>query len=483
MGANRVIIFDPDWNPSTDMQARERAWRIGQKRDVTVYRLITSGTIEEKVYHRQIYKHFLTNKILKDPRQRRFFKAKDLTDLFVLGDGDAGRGTETSEIFGGGEERSERGPNVRAQLLNGMRKARASGAMAGEEENGRLAIEGPSRKGKEKVSDDEEGLEGLYKEDAVDEKPKGSGTETGLLQSLFESTGVHSTMDHDRIVGANDPENVIVDYEANRVARRAAEALKQSRAARATADVAVPTWTGRSGAAGAPDGVRRRFGATVNSRIVQQNRVSTSPEGSSGTRGLSGGLGRPGGLGGAGRGALSSSALLARVREGRQAAEEAHIGAGPSGSGLAGGLARASSPLAGGLRVLSRESSPAVQSPRSAQKGGANGLSIKSEPSTSGRAGAAGGGSANGNRSGSKTSGKGKVGGGSLQPEILIRQICTFLQERGGEAPSAELVQHFAERIREEDMALFRQLLKQIATLKKSETGGPSTWLIKPEYQ
>ena len=56
-------MFDPDWNPSTDMQARERAWRIGQKREVTVYRLITSGTIEEKVYHRQIYKQFLTNKV------------------------------------------------------------------------------------------------------------------------------------------------------------------------------------------------------------------------------------------------------------------------------------------------------------------------------------------------------------------------------------------------------------------------------------
>lgn len=56
-------MFDPDWNPSTDMQARERAWRIGQKKEVTVYRLITSGTIEEKVYHRQIYKQFLTNKV------------------------------------------------------------------------------------------------------------------------------------------------------------------------------------------------------------------------------------------------------------------------------------------------------------------------------------------------------------------------------------------------------------------------------------
>lgn len=48
-GANRVVIYDPDWNPATDTQARERAWRIGQQNAVTVYRLITAGTIEEKV--------------------------------------------------------------------------------------------------------------------------------------------------------------------------------------------------------------------------------------------------------------------------------------------------------------------------------------------------------------------------------------------------------------------------------------------------
>ena len=51
-GADRVLIFDPDWNPSTDTQARERAWRIGQTKPVTIYRLVTAGTIEEKIYHR-----------------------------------------------------------------------------------------------------------------------------------------------------------------------------------------------------------------------------------------------------------------------------------------------------------------------------------------------------------------------------------------------------------------------------------------------
>ena len=37
-GADRILIFDPDWNPSTDTQARERAWRIGQEKQVTIYR-------------------------------------------------------------------------------------------------------------------------------------------------------------------------------------------------------------------------------------------------------------------------------------------------------------------------------------------------------------------------------------------------------------------------------------------------------------
>ena len=64
-GANRVIIYDPDWNPSTDLQARERTWRIGQNRHVTIYRLLSTGTIEEKIYHRYIWKLlFLISKFI-----------------------------------------------------------------------------------------------------------------------------------------------------------------------------------------------------------------------------------------------------------------------------------------------------------------------------------------------------------------------------------------------------------------------------------
>jgi len=96
-GADRVLLFDPDWNPSTDAQARERAYRIGQLKDVTVYRLITKGTIEEKVYHRQIFKQFLTNKVLSDPKQKRYFSQSDIRDLFTLGS--AQGKAETANIF------------------------------------------------------------------------------------------------------------------------------------------------------------------------------------------------------------------------------------------------------------------------------------------------------------------------------------------------------------------------------------------------
>ncbi|KAI5985016.1 RAD26-like SNF2 family DNA-dependent ATPase [Pisolithus albus] len=55
-GANKVVIFDPNWNPAHDLQAMDRAYRFGQRRDVSVYRLLGAGSIEELIYARQVYK-------------------------------------------------------------------------------------------------------------------------------------------------------------------------------------------------------------------------------------------------------------------------------------------------------------------------------------------------------------------------------------------------------------------------------------------
>lgn len=59
IGASRLILFDNDWNPANDAQACARIYREGQKRNVFVYRFITCGTIEEKIWQRQISKSAL----------------------------------------------------------------------------------------------------------------------------------------------------------------------------------------------------------------------------------------------------------------------------------------------------------------------------------------------------------------------------------------------------------------------------------------
>lgn len=50
--ADTVIFYDSDWNPTVDQQAMDRAHRLGQTRQVTVYRLITKNTIEERILKR-----------------------------------------------------------------------------------------------------------------------------------------------------------------------------------------------------------------------------------------------------------------------------------------------------------------------------------------------------------------------------------------------------------------------------------------------
>nr|GMD67546.1 protein chromatin remodeling 24 [Ipomoea batatas] len=89
--ADRVIVVDPAWNPrgvlmlcSTDNQSVDRAYRIGQKKDVIVYRLMTCGTVEEKIYRKQVFKGGLFKTATEHREQVRYFSKGDLQELFSI---------------------------------------------------------------------------------------------------------------------------------------------------------------------------------------------------------------------------------------------------------------------------------------------------------------------------------------------------------------------------------------------------------------
>ncbi|KAG5831700.1 hypothetical protein ANANG_G00306520 [Anguilla anguilla] len=323
-GANRVIIYDPDWNPSTDTQARERAWRIGQKQQVTVYRLLTAGTIEEKIYHRQIFKQFLTNRVLKDPKQRRFFKSNDIYELFTLSNPDGAQGTETSAIFAGtgsdvqvpkkqtkpkmpsswnpsrdrpnvspkqtalpspdtskraasagstceNTERSspsrERASDARGQDGSRREKRKHCGERAGEGA-GRRREHGARRRSRDARFEGHR-ISHLVKKrkykkgEEEEEKEDQRKSDDYVLAKLFKKSGIHSVMQHDSIMEASNPDYVLVEAEANRVAKDALRALKVSRQhcrlPFARHDNTRPQ--------GAPAPSRKRFGQKKNSLL------------------------------------------------------------------------------------------------------------------------------------------------------------------------------------------------------------------------
>lgn len=249
-GANRVIIYDPDWNPSTDIQARERAWRLGQKREVMIYRLMTAGTIEEKIYHRQLFKQFLTNKILRDPKQRQNFQLKDLHDLFTLGGADDAV-TETSELFQGTE----------VKFHDDTPSSLASAALATNARNVAEAVKTDLETGS--AVRDLTGVVSVERFDA-EEDPKGHGavdktatnSESRVLEGIFARAGVHSALEHDQIINGRrvisaDPS--IIEREAKKIAAKAANELRKAGEMARTVPVGTPTWTGQCGTAGRPE--------------------------------------------------------------------------------------------------------------------------------------------------------------------------------------------------------------------------------------
>lgn len=365
IGANRIIIYDPDWNPSTDIQARERAWRIGQQRHVIIYRLLTAGTIEEKIYHRQVFKLYLTNRILKDAKQKRFFKTNDLHELFTLGHDD--NNIETKALFDDDLQIDERSikrskkkdkkrkrksstndgnPRISEEKLREMRErakrlsqmiALNYGSEQINDQNESLAdktspslpaainnISRPTNNdtlqiaplqligddipdtmgvhertppdepigsmttinpvfhraaiSKSKISDSSserkkkgQQVEYLVKQDVY--RPKAPDQSEAresrykrddyILERLFKNSNIFGALKHDRIESDTTADFKVVESEAEKVARDAIRALRESRRLCLGSTSGIPNWTGRNG----------HVATTIGARLMPKNKA------------------------------------------------------------------------------------------------------------------------------------------------------------------------------------------------------------------
>ena len=166
---------------------------VAKEKEVTIYRLVTAGTIEEKIYQRQIFKTALSNKVLQDPKQRRLFSQRDLRDLFTLGE-DAG------SIRSGGD-----GITDTSKVTRGVGVVDAEADLSEETE----------------------------KDDNI-----------ATLKKVMNSKGLAGVFDHHSVEFDSKRRSTTVremEEHAKRVSREAVEALKESVS---TSDRFTPTWTG-----------------------------------------------------------------------------------------------------------------------------------------------------------------------------------------------------------------------------------------------
>lgn len=114
--ADTVILYDSDWNPQMDLQAMDRAHRIGQKNVVNVYRFITKGTVEEQLNEKQLFKLKWDQLVVKSnmKNQNKTFSKEEIRNMIDFGISDifnSEKGTYTDEdidlILQRGEKNAE----------------------------------------------------------------------------------------------------------------------------------------------------------------------------------------------------------------------------------------------------------------------------------------------------------------------------------------------------------------------------------------
>ncbi|XP_008289607.1 DNA excision repair protein ERCC-6 [Stegastes partitus] len=532
-GANRVIIYDPDWNPSTDTQARERAWRIGQKQQVTIYRLLTAGTIEEKIYHRQIFKQFLTNRVLKDPKQRRFFKSNDVYELFTLADPDKAQGTETSAIFAGtgsdvkapkkphrpkpshtvnhgshahkyssanlnqtgadskhsstdipardgnaspcgklnipmdSQSTNQNGvdvvPNISANIQNtGQNNNRNWDAAKPAHKNSNSpsysqhrdkdsALTSPQKhrekrkhcdsadldkhKQKKRKHSHDARFEGrrishLVKKRTYNKADSEENTtedqeksDDYVLAKLFKKSGIHSVMQHDTIMESSNPDYVLVEAEANRVAKDALKALKVSRQQCRLPFNKPP-----------PPPARKRFGQKKNSLLVSPSAPSVPTP------------------------SKCKDAEIVKQSVSKKPGSGAHF-SGEAGDSDSNSAPLSSSSLLAKMKARNHLNIPSrhrdEEEEEAEEEGGsvAPGTSLPPAPPTE-------------------------------HDELLVdlRNFVAFQANVDGQATTQEVLEYFKPRLTQEQAPVFRELLRSICDFHRT-SGQEGTWKLKQHFR
>lgn len=137
--ADTVIFYDNDWNPTMDAQATDRAHRIGQSKDVSVYRLITKKTVEERIVRRALQKQTVQQTVYAgEALKADVFKPQEVLDL-LFDEGELDLNTTSKFISRGAKKKVPVNGNTRriAKDKNGIDNELGDG-----DEDGGMDIEG-----------------------------------------------------------------------------------------------------------------------------------------------------------------------------------------------------------------------------------------------------------------------------------------------------------------------------------------------------
>lgn len=83
VGANRVVVLDVSWNPCHDVQAVCRVYRYGQKKNCHIYRMVSDGTLERRIYNRQISKQGMSDRIVDELNPERCLSKSEIASLMA----------------------------------------------------------------------------------------------------------------------------------------------------------------------------------------------------------------------------------------------------------------------------------------------------------------------------------------------------------------------------------------------------------------